>query len=308
MSKPSICPNRSSSDGSPQGESTFRQVPVLRPGRSYSPEPPTIPSTKRSTVRPSLKSPVTSCYPGPRQEGNTICAPTMMPKLSIIVPVLNEAASIESALLPLTTLRAKGAEVILVDGGSSDDTLSRARPLADQILAAPRGRASQMNAGAGHARGDILLFLHADTRLPDVAVVGMLQELSQGRNVWGRFDVVIEGQHPFLAMIAELMNWRSRLTGIATGDQAIFVRREVFEAIGGYPDIPLMEDIEISRRLRRLGWPLCIRQRVATSGRRWEKHGVLRTVFLMWRLRVAYYLGASPSALARRYGYAPRDE
>lgn len=232
----------------------------------------------------------------------------MMSGLSIIVPVLNEAASIESTLGALVTLRAQGAEVIVVDGGSSDDTPSRARPLADRVLVAPRGRASQMNAGAGRARGDILLFLHADTRLPEMAVVAMLQEFSQGGNVWGRFDVDIEGQHPLLTMVAALMNWRSRLTGISTGDQAIFVRREVFEAAGGYSDIPLMEDIEISRRLKRVSRPLCIRRRVATSGRRWEKHGVVRTIFLMWRIRAAYFLGASPVALARRYGYVPRDD
>jgi len=231
-----------------------------------------------------------------------------LPTLSIIVPVLNEAASIETMLGALRPVQANGAEVIVVDGGSSDDTLIRASPLSDQALTAPRGRASQMNAGANSATGDILLFLHADTRLSCPAVTAMLRALSRGSNVWGRFDVAIEGHHPFLPVIADLMNRRSRLTGIATGDQAIFMRREAFQAVRGFPDLPLMEDIEISRRLKRLGSPLCIRERVSTSGRRWEKHGLLRTILLMWRLRAAYFLGADPGDLARRYGYAPRDD
>lgn len=224
------------------------------------------------------------------------------------MPVLNEAASIEGTLRSLSGFRAKGAEVIVVDGGSSDDTLFRARPLADQVLAATRGRASQMNAGASCATGDILLFLHADTHLPEAAAMTMLQTISRGSSVWGRFDVRIEGQHPFFRVIAALMNWRSRLTGIATGDQAIFVRREVFQAIGGYPNIPLMEDIEISKRLKRTSRPLCIRERVATSGRRWEKHGILWTILLMWRLRAAYFWGADPFDLAQQYGYSPRHD
>ncbi len=163
-----------------------------------------------------------------------------------------------------------------------------------------------MNAGAGAARGPVLLFLHADTRLPHDAERLITDGLSASGRVWGRFDVSIEGRHPLFPVISAMMNLRSRLTGIATGDQAIFVRRDAFAAIGGFPDIALMEDVEISRRLKRIGRPLCLRARVSTSGRRWEKRGVLRTILMMWRLRLAFFLGAAPEKLARTYGYVPR--
>lgn len=232
----------------------------------------------------------------------------MMSRLSIVVPVLNEAEVIENLLHSVAPLRRKGAEVIVVDGGSSDDSLARAHLLADLVLTAPRGRASQMNAGAAHASRDILVFLHADTRLREEAALSMLDQMARRQAAWGRFDVRIDGRHFLLPVIAALMNARSRLTGIATGDQAIFVRRDSFLALGGYSDIPLMEDIELSSRLKQGGRPLCVGERVSTSGRRWEKHGIVRTILLMWRLRTAYVLGADPRGLANRYGYSPRND
>jgi rSAM/selenodomain-associated transferase 2 len=226
--------------------------------------------------------------------------------LSIIVPTLDEAEGIAAALAALAPLRARGAEVIVADGGSVDGTAVLALPHAERVLAAPRGRARQMNAGATAARGDALLFLHADTRLPADADRLVAAALARGAP-WGRFDVAIAGRHPLLPLIAGLMNLRSRLTGIATGDQAIFVARAAFEAAGGFADIPLMEDIDFSRRLRRLARPACLRAKAVTSGRRWERHGVLRTVLLMWALRLRYFFGAPPDKLARLYGYAPRE-
>ena len=186
---------------------------------------------------------------------------------------------------------------------ASDATVQRARLRADQVLSAPRGRALQMNAGAAKASGDVLLFLHADTRLPREAERLVLDGLARSGRDWGRFDVTIEGRHPMLRLVAAMMNLRSRLTGIATGDQAIFVKRDAFHAAGGFPEIPLMEDIALSKRLKRTGRPLCLRERATTSGRRWETHGVFRTILLMWRLRLAYFFGADPAALARRYRY-----
>jgi rSAM/selenodomain-associated transferase 2 len=222
--------------------------------------------------------------------------------LSIVIPVLNEAASIAATLEALGALRARSIEIIVVDGGSADDTVALATPLADQVLTAARGRAIQMNAGAKAAHGDVLLFLHADTRLPPHADTLIREGLAQSGRAWGRFDVSIDGRHPLLCVVAAFMNARSRLTGIATGDQAMFVTREAFAAAGRYPGIALMEDIELTRRLKRISRPLCLRARVTTSGRRWEQRGVLRTVVLMWRLRLAYFLGAKPEDLARRYG------
>ncbi len=228
---------------------------------------------------------------------------TRVTQLSIIIPVLDEAPGITEALTALAPLRARGAEVIVVDGGSSDATIEIARPLADRVIAAPRGRAAQMNAGAAAARGDVLMFLHADTRLPLDADRLVYDGLRTSGRAWGRFDVAIEGAHFLLPVIAAFMNMRSRLSGIATGDQALFVRREIFTAVGGFPEIALMEDLALSKRLKRVSQPLNLRARVATSGRRWEKNGVIRTVMLMWRLRLAYFLGTDPAELARRYGY-----
>jgi rSAM/selenodomain-associated transferase 2 len=205
------------------------------------------------------------------------------------------------ALQLLAPLRARGTEIVVADGGSTDDTVVLATPLADQVLAGARGRASQMNAGAAAAHGDVLLFLHADTRLPPHADALILEGLAQSGCAWGRFDVSIEGRHQLLPVVAAFMNARSRLTGIATGDQGIFVTRGAFAAAGGYAGIALMEDIELTRRLKRISRPLCLRARVTTSGRRWEQRGVLRTMLLMWRLRLEYFFGATPEDLARRY-------
>ena len=228
-----------------------------------------------------------------------------MAQISIIIPALNEAAGIGATLAALQPLRSRGHDVIVVDGGSEDGTPELARPLADRVIAAPRGRASQMNAGAAEARGDIVLFLHADTVLPEDADRTVLEGLATTRLLWGRFDVRIAGRHPLLPAVAWLMNFRSRLTGIATGDQAIFAWREAFLRADGFPPLPLMEDFAIARALGGLSQPLCLAERVTTSGRRWESRGVLRTIALMWWLRLRYLLGASPDRLAQRYD-APR--
>ena len=220
--------------------------------------------------------------------------------LSIVIPVLDEAAAIGTTLERLAPLRARGVEVIVVDGGSRDGTAALARAGADAVVDAARGRARQMNAGAAIARGDVLLFLHADTWLPDDADRLVLDAIAAGAS-WGRFDVRIIGRHPMLRVVAGAMNLRSRLTGIATGDQAIFVRRALFEGIGGFPDQPLMEDIELSLRLRRTARPACLRARVQTSGRRWETRGVWRTILLMWRLRWRYWRGEPARSLAEDY-------
>lgn len=219
--------------------------------------------------------------------------------ISIVIPTLDEAPGIGACLARLQPLRQRGVEVVVADGGSTDGTQELARPLADRVIGAPRGRASQMNAGAAAAKGDALLFLHADTELPAGAIEAVESALRQ--RDWGRFDVTIAGAAPLLGMVAFFMNARSRLTGIATGDQAIFVKRQAFEAAGRFPAIPLMEDVAISKALKRASRPACLRERVSTSGRRWERHGTLRTIFLMWRLRLAYALGGDPASLARRY-------
>ncbi len=227
-------------------------------------------------------------------------------KLSIVMPVLDEAAEIEAALAALAPYRVRGVEVIVVDGGSRDHTPDLARPLADHVLIAPRGRSLQMNAGAAEAHGNVLLFLHADTRLPAGADRLVLDGLGRsGRTSgysWGRFDVRFD-TGGLLGLVSFTMNWRSRLTGIATGDQAMFVTRAAFEAAGGFPPIALMEDVALSARLKRIGRPCALRARATASARRWRKHGTLRTVFLMWRLRLEFFLGADPAKLARSYGY-----
>ena len=221
-------------------------------------------------------------------------------RLSIVMPVLDEAAGIAATLQALAPLRAQGHEVIVVDGGSRDDTAHRAAPGADRVLHSPRGRALQMNTGAAAAQGDTLLFLHADTTLPANAA-GAVAHALQGGASWGRFDVCISGSSRWLPVIAFFMNTRSRLTGVATGDQALFVQTAVFRQLGGYAPLPLMEDIELSQRLRAIGPPACLRQRVVTSGRRWESRGVWRTVWLMWRLRWLYWRGTPADVLARAY-------
>jgi rSAM/selenodomain-associated transferase 2 len=223
------------------------------------------------------------------------------PALSIVIPCLNEAAAIVRTLESLQPLRARGTEVIVVDGGSDDDSAALAAPLADRVIAAPRGRAMQMNAGAAISRGDVLLFLHADCILPADADRMIRDGLAAGEKLWGRFDVELASTHPMLKLVAVMMNLRSRYTGIATGDQGIFVTRALFEKLGGFPALPLMEDIALSTRARAAGAPLCLCARIVASARRWEQHGVFRTIILMWRLRLAYFLGADPARLKLRY-------
>ncbi|MDQ5911333.1 MAG: hypothetical protein QG599_3430 [Pseudomonadota bacterium] len=221
--------------------------------------------------------------------------------LSIIVPVLNEETQIVAALTALQPLRGLHCELIVVDGGSRDRTIALAEPLADRVVLSPPGRAAQMNAGARQAHGTIFWFLHADSRLPPEATTLISAALSDPGQLWGRFDVRLSGRHPLLRVVETLMNVRSRLTGIATGDQGMFVRREVFEAVGGYPPIALMEDIALSRLLKQRRRPVCLSQPLITSSRRWERDGVMRTILLMWRLRLAYFFGADPDRLARIY-------
>lgn len=218
----------------------------------------------------------------------------------IVVPVLNESASLNDQLSRLRVLREQGAEVLLVDGGSVDSTRDIIRAEGFSLLESERGRAIQMNAGARAMQSDILIFLHADTRLPPDSLLKVEQHLSQGRQ-WGRFDVRIVGSSSWFAVIAFFMNIRSRLTGIATGDQTFFMTREAFDAVGGFPIQPLMEDIEMSKRLKRLSAPVCLHDRVETSGRRWEKYGVWTTILLMWRLRWAYWRGTPANTLVRLY-------
>jgi rSAM/selenodomain-associated transferase 2 len=221
-------------------------------------------------------------------------------QLSIIMPVLNEAATINATLAALQPLRAQGVQLIVVDGGSSDHTLTLCDGQADSVLRAPRGRAKQMNAGASQAHGDVLLFLHADTALPIDALADVREAVNAGAQ-WGRFDVRIDGRSSWLPIIAAFMNWRSRWTGVATGDQAMFLRADLFRLVGGFPDQALMEDIELSKQLRKQAAPACLRAAVTTSGRRWESRGVLRTMLLMWRLRWRYWRGESPDTLAKAY-------
>ncbi len=226
--------------------------------------------------------------------------PALPPRLSIIVPVLDEAERIDAALAALAPLRAQGVQLIVVDGGSRDGSVARCEGHADAVIVSPRGRARQMNAGARAANGNMLVFLHADTALPPDAFALVSQALAQ--HAWGRFDVRIDGRSRWLPVVAALMNMRSRLTGIATGDQAIFMRRAAFEAVGGFPDQALMEDLEITKRLRQHhGAPACLRARVVTSGRRWDERGAWRTIMLMWRLRWLYWRGVSADRLAAAY-------
>lgn len=224
-----------------------------------------------------------------------------MSRIAIILPVLNEEARIADCLTLLQPLRGQDCELIVVDGGSGDRTVALAESLADRVILSSKGRAAQMNAGARQADGDILWFLHADSLPPVDAVAHIQAALAWPDRCWGRFDVRLSGRHPLLRVVEALMNIRSRLTGIATGDQGIFVRRNLFEQVGGYPSIALMEDIALSRLLKRQGRPVCLRQRLTTSSRRWEQNGILHTILLMWRLRLAYFFGADPDQLARIY-------
>jgi rSAM/selenodomain-associated transferase 2 len=222
-------------------------------------------------------------------------------KLSIVIPVLNEARQVPAVVESLSPAKDRGVEVIVVDGGSEDGTPEMAALAGARVVSSPKGRARQMNAGARIAAGAVLLFLHVDTILPECADQLIEAALRDRRRVWGRFDVDIRGRPWMLRVIAVLMNWRSRISGIATGDQAIFVDRGAFDSVGGFPDQPLMEDVELSKRLRLLSPPACLHARAVTSGRRWESRGVWRTIVLMWRLRWAYWRGVPASVLASRY-------
>ena len=223
------------------------------------------------------------------------------PRVSVILPALDEGRVIGSLLEALQPCREQGHELILADGGSRDGTMAIAAPLVDRLVRSAPGRARQMNAGARAANGDFLWFLHADSTVSPAAVGALADALGRGRRCWGRFDVTLSGGRRALRVVEFMMNWRSRFSGIATGDQAIFITRAAFEAVGGYPEIPLMEDVAISRSLKRLSRPVTLRTRIVTSSRRWEQQGVLRTVLLMWRLRLAFALGADPVRLSERY-------
>ncbi len=225
-------------------------------------------------------------------------------RLGVVVPVLNESSSITASLQRLAPLRARDALVVVVDGGSTDATQARAYPHADAVLQSTRGRAHQMNAGASAALdigADVLLFLHADCELPGEADRLIASALSESGRGWGRFDVRIAGEAFMLKVVSTAMNWRSHLTGICTGDQAIFVTRATFDRLHGFAPIPLMEDIEFSKRAKKISRPVAIGAPVVTSGRRWQRHGVWRTIVLMWRFRLAYFFGADPQQLAQRY-------
>jgi len=222
-------------------------------------------------------------------------------KLSIIIPVLNEQNSIAAFLQSLQSLREAGSELIVVDGGSSDDTVVSALGLCDKLLNAEKGRALQMNMGANAASGAVLLFLHADTRLPSNADKIILTSIANSKRCWGRFDVKLSSDSSLFRLIAGMMNFRSRVTGIATGDQAIFVSADIFRQIGGFQNIPLMEDIAISKQLKKISTPICLHEKVTTSSRRWEEQGSWKTILLMWRLRWAYFLGEDPKVLVAKY-------
>jgi rSAM/selenodomain-associated transferase 2 len=221
--------------------------------------------------------------------------------ISIVVPVLNESTALPALLERLLPFLQQGCEVLFVDGGSVDGSAALIEAAGFRVVHSQQGRARQMNAGAARAKGEVLLFLHADTELPPAAIGCMRQALASGVHRWGRFDVRISGSHWMLPVVASMMNLRSRLSGIATGDQAMFVLRASFHAVGGFADQPLMEDIALSKRLLGISRPACIAQRVTTSGRRWETRGVWRTIGLMWRLRWNYWRGVAPERLARAY-------
>ena len=223
-------------------------------------------------------------------------------KISIIVPAKNESRQITRALASLQSLRAGGHEIIVVDGESEDNTAALAGPLSDVVLSSPPWRAKQMNVGASAASGDVFLFLHADTLVPNDLDRLIIDGMHSQCKYWGRFDVRLDGRHPLLRIVEFMMNWRSRLSGIATGDQGIFVERQLFQHLGGFSEIPLMEDIDLSRRLKcSAGAPLCLKEKVCTSSRRWEQNGIVRTILLMWYLRAAYYFGVAPERLAQLY-------
>lgn len=220
-------------------------------------------------------------------------------RLSIVVPALNEAGSIAPMLRALAPLRGRGHEVIVVDGGSEDGTVALAAGLADRVLRAPRGRARQMNAGAAAARGEILFFLHADSIVPRGFAAAIASACEQA--IGGRFDVDLAARGARFRMIENAINLRSRWSGLFTGDQGLFIRRDAFAALGGYPDQPLLEDLALAHAMKRHGHVAALRERILTSARRWQRHGTLRTLLLMWRIRGLYALGVPPERLAHLY-------
>lgn len=222
-------------------------------------------------------------------------------KLSIIIPALNEEKQIHACLNGLQPIRERGHEVILVDGGSQDQTCKMSNDLVDRVVHARMGRASQMNTGAKSAGGDIFLFLHADTVLSEDADYQIIRHIKDPDYYWGRFDIRLSGQHWLFRMIERFMNMRTRLTSINTGDHAIFISKALFNQIGGYEEIPLMEDISLSRKLKCIVKPVNLRQTVITSSRRWETRGIIRTLFTMWYLRLLYFFGIHPEQLVRKY-------
>ncbi|MEW8027756.1 MAG: TIGR04283 family arsenosugar biosynthesis glycosyltransferase [Candidatus Thiodiazotropha sp.] len=225
--------------------------------------------------------------------------------LSIIIPCLNEGQALQRRILDLQTMRSAGHELILVDGGNREQELiDKIEPYVDRLLHASPGRAQQMNSGALQASGDVYWFLHADSRIGDGMDRAILAAVDS-KPSWGRFDIRLSGSHPLFRIIERMMNWRSRISGIATGDQGIFIHRWLFDQVGGFPQQPLMEDIEISRRLKRHALPICLPGPLVTSSRRWESNGILRTVLLMWVLRFAYWVGVKPKHLARLYILVP---
>lgn len=273
------------------------RTPEIHDGVPPLPATPAAGADFPSPLIGEARSPQTAqVLPCPAKPG----APRRSP-LSIIIPALNEAAGIAAFLEVLQPLRDRGVELILADGGSDDDTAAIAAPLVDQVIQAPRGRALQMNAGAALAHGDVLLFLHADSRLPAEADRLVLEGLRASGRRWGRFDVKLSGRAATLRLVERMMNLRSRLTGIATGDQGLFIERGLFRESGGFPAIALMEDVAFTSRLRRHGRPLCLGEKIITSSRRWETNGIWRTIVLMWSLRIAYFLGMHPDRLARIY-------
>lgn len=234
-------------------------------------------------------------------QGREVAVAVRLDNISIVVPVLNEASSLEGFLRPLYESCAKDCEILVVDGGSGDNSVQIAEKYSHKVIASRPGRARQMNMGADHASGTILLFLHADTVLPANFQNLIIDEMQKKNKSWGRFDVNLSGKQFMFRVIETLMNFRSSVTGIATGDQAIFIRKSLFDLVDGFSEIPLMEDIEMCKKLKKKDSPLCLKQRVVTSSRRWEENGIWRTIILMWQLRLAYYLGKDPVLLKSKY-------
>lgn len=219
--------------------------------------------------------------------------------VSIIIPVLNEEGSIKNFLEQLQVYRKQGHEVIVVDGGSTDKTVSISELLSDKVITSKTGRAMQMNSGALQSKHDVFWFLHADTLIPENAIENIQQALTTPE--WGWFNIKLSGTKFLFRLIERMINIRSCFSHIATGDQGIFVKREIFESVNGYANIPLMEDVSLSKKLNKISKPVCLKEMLITSSRRWEQKGIISTVLLMWRLRFLYWLGVSADKLATQY-------